>query len=109
VIEVGVDLSSDMMIIKISPASSLIQRFGRFLRFDERKGRIYIWFEEKLLNSGDYKVYNGELTRKTSNSIQVLLKALKEFSLTSKLRQRKQSIYFSEWAEALFARVFRYP
>lgn len=65
VIEAGVDISSDLMITEISPANSLIQRFGRFLRFGEKEGRIYIWFEEGLLNSGDYKVYDGELTKKT--------------------------------------------
>jgi len=65
VIEAGVDVSSDFMITEISPANSLIQRFGRFLRFGEKEGRIHIWFEERLLNSGDYKVYDGNLTRKT--------------------------------------------
>jgi CRISPR-associated endonuclease/helicase Cas3 len=37
VIEAGVDISSDLMITDISPANSLIQRFGRFLRFEEKK------------------------------------------------------------------------
>lgn len=65
VIEAGVDISSDLMITEISPANSLIQRCGRFLRFEEVEGRIYFWFEKDWLNSEDYKVYDGELTRKT--------------------------------------------
>jgi len=65
VIEAGVDISSDLMITDISPANSLIQRFGRFLRFEgEKEGRIHIWYEEEQINS-DYKVYDGELTTKT--------------------------------------------
>ena len=65
VIEAGVDISSNLMITDISPANSLIQRFGRFLRFEgEKEGRIHIWYEEGQINS-DYKVYDGELTTKT--------------------------------------------
>ncbi|MDK2795305.1 MAG: CRISPR-associated endonuclease/helicase Cas3 [Archaeoglobaceae archaeon] len=65
VIEAGVDLSSDLMITEISPANSMIQRFGRFLRFfDEKEGRIHVWFEEDF-NSEYYTVYDAELTKKT--------------------------------------------
>ncbi len=71
VIEAGVDISSDLLITEICPANSLIQRFGRFLRYDnENKGKIYIWYEidengELLRENDRYKVYDYELTKKT--------------------------------------------
>lgn len=78
VIEAGVDLSSNLLITDIAPASSLIQRFGRFLRYDEREGKIFVWFEE--MNGDIYKVYAKDLVEKTidwleknSNSINVHL------------------------------------
>ena len=71
VIEAGVDISSDLLITEICPANSLIQRFGRFLRYDnEGRGKIYIWYEVskdgKLLKENNkYKIYDYELTKKT--------------------------------------------
>jgi len=71
-IEAGVNVSSTLMISEIAPANSLIQRFGRFLRYNEIKGRAYIWFEvdEKGNVKCDekgrhYKVYDCSLVRKT--------------------------------------------
>ncbi|MDI9611033.1 MAG: CRISPR-associated helicase Cas3' [Archaeoglobales archaeon] len=62
-IEAGVDLSSNLLITDIAPASSLIQRFGRFLRYGEEKGKIFVWFEE--MNGDFYKVYSKDLVEKT--------------------------------------------
>ena len=45
VIEAGIDISSDLFVTEIAPANSLIQRLGRFLRFDERKGKVIVWYE----------------------------------------------------------------
>ena len=47
VIEAGVDISSDLFISDLAPASSLIQRLGRFLRYDEKEGKIYLWYEKE--------------------------------------------------------------
>ncbi len=69
VIEAGVDISSNLFITEIAPANSLIQRLGRFLRYDERVGRIIIWYEGKdgkiKAERNRYKVYDSVLTQKT--------------------------------------------
>ncbi|MEM3477386.1 MAG: CRISPR-associated helicase Cas3' [Archaeoglobaceae archaeon] len=65
VIEAGVDLSSNLLITDIAPASSLIQRLGRFLRYGEERGKIFVWFEE--MNGDFYKVYSKDLVERTLN------------------------------------------
>ena len=69
VIEAGVDISSDLFITEIAPANSLIQRLGRFLRYDEKAGRVIIWYEGKdgkiKAERNRYKVYDVTLTQKT--------------------------------------------
>ncbi|MEM2370719.1 MAG: CRISPR-associated helicase Cas3' [Candidatus Bathyarchaeia archaeon] len=65
VIEAGVDISSNLFISDLAPASSLIQRLGRFLRYDgEVEGRVHLWYEN---DKGErYKgVYDKELFNKT--------------------------------------------
>lgn len=66
-IEAGLDISSDLIICEIAPPISLIQRFGRFLRRNEKEGNAYIWYESDLLDSDEkyYKVYNKKLIEKT--------------------------------------------
>lgn len=69
-IEAGVDVSSDLIITEISPPISLVQRFGRFLRYNERFGKAFVWIEEDVLNdenSDSYKVYDKELVKRTLN------------------------------------------
>ena len=69
-VEAGIDISSDLIITEISPPLSLVQRFGRFLRFDEKTGKAFVWVEEDVLDEGDsdlYKVYDKELVRRTLN------------------------------------------
>ncbi len=69
-LEAGINISSDLIITEISPPLSLVQRFGRFLRFDEKFGKAFIWVEEDALNEVDsnlYKVYNKELVERTLN------------------------------------------
>lgn len=65
VIEAGVDISSDLFISDLAPASSLIQRLGRFLRYkEEKEGRVYLWYEDK--KGEKYKgIYNMDLFRRT--------------------------------------------
>ena len=69
VIEAGVDISSDLFITEIAPANSLIQRLGRFLRYDEKAGRVIIWYEGKdgkiKAERNRYKVYDVTLSQKT--------------------------------------------
>jgi len=67
-IEAGVDVSADLIITEVSPPISLVQRFGRFLRYDEKSGKAFVWVEEDALNdenSSLYKVYDKELIKKT--------------------------------------------
>mgnify|MGYP000660356690 CR=1 FL=1 len=67
VIEAGVDVSSDLFITEIAPPNSLIQRLGRFLRYDnEEEGRIYIWYEDLPREDQErYKVYDLDLVNRT--------------------------------------------
>ena len=66
-IEAGIDISSTLLITELAPLNSLIQRFGRFLRYGEKFGRAYIWYDDTLSNrdSGHYKVYQKSLCIKT--------------------------------------------
>lgn len=64
-VEAGLDFSSDLIISELCPANSLIQRFGRFLRKDEKKGKAIVWYEEGKEDGVRYKVYEGELVRRT--------------------------------------------
>jgi len=77
VIEAGVDISSNLFITELAPANSLIQRLGRFLRYEgERKGKIYIWYEVDDSNilkrdpDNKYKVYDWNLSNKTLIKLQ---------------------------------------
>jgi len=67
VIEVGVDISSNLFISEMAPASSLIQRLGRFLRKEgEKKGKVYLWIEDKKDKENMlYKVYDLDLVYET--------------------------------------------
>ncbi|MEO2117319.1 MAG: CRISPR-associated helicase Cas3' [Methanocaldococcus sp.] len=58
VIEAGVDISSDIMITEIAPPNSLIQRFGRVARYNEKEGKI-------IILKSDGKPYNKEKIEKT--------------------------------------------
>jgi len=71
-IEAGVDISSNLFITELAPANSLIQRLGRFLRYeDEKEGEVYIWYEAdekgelKKHSTTKYKVYDWKLTKRT--------------------------------------------
>jgi CRISPR-associated endonuclease/helicase Cas3 len=77
VIEAGIDISSNLMITEIAPINSLIQRIGRFLRYEgENNGDLLIWYEvdennelKKTYDKYDkyhkYKVYDYDLTKRT--------------------------------------------
>lgn len=70
-IEAGIDVSSNLFVTEIAPAGSLIQRLGRFLRYEgENEGEVHIWYEVdgngNLKSRGNkYKVYDWELTNRT--------------------------------------------
>ncbi|BBG27853.1 CRISPR-associated helicase Cas3' [Sulfuracidifex tepidarius] len=64
VIEVGVDMSSDVMITEQAPLPSIVQRVGRLLRRNEKEGgKLYIW------TSGDYAPYDKSEVDSTLNAL----------------------------------------
>jgi hypothetical protein len=64
VIEVGIDITSDIMHTEISSIDSFLQRIGRCARYQNEKGEIYVY---DVLNGGDskYLPYNETVTLKT--------------------------------------------
>jgi len=42
VIEAGVDISADIMVTEAAPINSLLQRFGRVARYEEKEAKIFI-------------------------------------------------------------------
>ncbi|MEM2178973.1 MAG: CRISPR-associated helicase Cas3' [Candidatus Methanomethylicaceae archaeon] len=82
-IEAGIDISSNLLITEIAPANSLIQRFGRFLRYEnEYNGNIYVWYEidkngELENENGKYKVYDWHLTYRTIEGLKELSDSMK--------------------------------
>lgn len=76
-VEAGVDISSDFIITELAPGSSLVQRFGRFLRRENEncvdpENCAYVWYEEDELEPSkrQYKVYDRALTEKTKNYLE---------------------------------------
>jgi len=78
VIEAGVDISSNLFITEIAPANSLIQRLGRFLRYEgEDRGEVHVWYEinengDMLCHENKYKVYDRDLTQRTIKRLEEL-------------------------------------
>jgi CRISPR-associated endonuclease/helicase Cas3 len=85
VVEAGVDISSNLLISELAPINSIVQRIGRFLRYEgEHEGEVLIWYEvddngdlkKSIIDSKDkYKVYSYDLTKRT---LEKLLSALEE-------------------------------
>ncbi len=64
-VEAGIDISSNLLITDLAPAHTLVQRFGRFLRYDgEKEGEAYIWRSDDVFGQR-YKVYDWELCKET--------------------------------------------
>ncbi len=64
VIEVGIDITSDIMHTEISSIDSFLQRIGRCARYQNEKGEVYVY---DVLNEGEnkYLPYDEEVTLKT--------------------------------------------
>jgi len=85
VVEAGVDISSNLLISELAPINSIVQRIGRFLRYEgEHEGEVLIWYEvddsgdlkKSIIDNKDkYKVYSYDLTKRT---LEKLLSALEE-------------------------------
>lgn len=67
-IEAGVSISSNLIISELAPANTLVQRFGRFLRYEgEVEGLAFVWFDDELNERENYKVYDARLCIETLN------------------------------------------
>ncbi len=71
VVEAGLDLSSNALITDLAPMCSIIQRFGRLLRYEgEREGVAYVWYESDLGRDRQlYKVYDRGLSAATLDAL----------------------------------------
>jgi len=67
VIEVGVNISSELMITEQAPITSIVQRVGRLLRYNEKEeGDLYIW------KSGNYYPYDEEEVNSTIRELEAM-------------------------------------
>lgn len=67
VIEVGVNISSEVMISEQAPITSIVQRVGRLLRYNEREeGDLYIW------KSGKYYPYDKDEVESTVKELEAM-------------------------------------
>lgn len=67
VIEVGVNISSELMITEQAPITSIVQRVGRLLRNNEKEeGGLYIW------KSGKYYPYDKDEVENTVRELEVM-------------------------------------
>jgi CRISPR-associated endonuclease/helicase Cas3 len=66
VIEVGIDISCEVMHTEISPINSLLQRVGRCARFKNENGEVYV-YDVKSGNNGskNYLPYEKNLCKNT--------------------------------------------
>ena len=78
VIEVGVNLSAEVLITEQAPITSIVQRAGRLLRCDsekDKRGELYIW------KSDNTEPYNKHEVINTISKLEELLKNNKNVSL----------------------------
>jgi CRISPR-associated endonuclease/helicase Cas3 len=73
VIEVGLDITCEVMHTEVAPASAILQRAGRCARFEGEKGDVYV-YQAPLNRKGErnYAPYLGEqatLSKKTWESL----------------------------------------
>ena len=83
VIEVGIDITSDIMHTEISAIDSFLQRIGRCARYRNQSGQIYVY---DVLNEGEnkYLPYNEKVTLKTFKA----LREIKGQVLTPEISQK---------------------
>ncbi len=96
VVEVGLDISADVLLSENAPMDSLIQRIGRVARYANEKGTIYVFktptalpYKEKLLEKSWEALEQYKGTILTHGSIKSLIEAgLSEYyeNLISKMK-----------------------
>ena len=71
VIEVGLNISCDTLHTEISPINSFLQRAGRCARFENEKGRIFIYdVKENRNGKKSYLPYEGTLCLDTTKELE---------------------------------------
>ena len=78
IVEVGLDISSDLMITEVSPINSFIQRIGRCARWGGN-GDVYI------TKPDEYLPYKKELCEKTWEELNKKNKGIIDFNLSQEL------------------------
>ncbi|BAJ50842.1 CRISPR-associated helicase Cas3 [Candidatus Caldarchaeum subterraneum] len=87
VVEAGVNISSELMITELAPASSLVQRAGRVARYDnEQEGMIVVVKAEPA-------PYSGETVEKT---YEVLRNALNDGGVSWRVPSPERGIGYSQ-------------
>lgn len=83
VIEVGLDISCDVMHTELSPVNSFLQRIGRCVRW-AGKGEIFVYD----IPGQNYKPYNNELCKSTLEKLKKIENQDIDFYLAQKLIQK---------------------
>ncbi|GBC69907.1 CRISPR-associated nuclease/helicase Cas3 [archaeon HR01] len=100
VVEAGVDMSSNLLITELAPANSLVQRFGRFLRYGEKDGMSYIWVDGSLnTDKGRYKVYDKTLCMRTLEYLEKNLEKIKMHIPTGENGYKRMLNYVYDYFE----------
>ncbi len=110
VVEAGVDISSDLLITEACPANSLVQRFGRFLRYEgEVEGEAHVWYsvddtEGLRVKNGKYGIYDAELVSKTIEGLEGIhnLHLPESYEKLLKIYDSNDFYYNREEIEGLF-------
>ncbi len=69
VIEVGLDITCDVMHLEISPINSFLQRIGRCARYEGENGKIFVYDVNKDGKIKPYLPYDEELCVRTLNKL----------------------------------------
>ncbi|MGJ7044768.1 CRISPR-associated helicase Cas3' [Thermoanaerobacterium thermosulfurigenes] len=69
VIEVGLDITCDVMHLEISPINSFLQRIGRCARYEGENGKIFVYDVNRDDKTKPYLPYDEELCVRTLNKL----------------------------------------
>ncbi|MGC8912007.1 MAG: CRISPR-associated helicase Cas3' [Nitrososphaeria archaeon] len=112
-IEAGIDISSNLFITELAPANSLVQRLGRFLRYEnENRGQVYIWYEldenGQLKNhKNKYKVYDFDLTTRTLEELKGYGRRESSNNFRCILTSSNMNFHIPEFYQNLLNNVYR--
>jgi len=105
VIEAGVNISAQILITDIAPASSLVQRAGRVARFEEEFGEITILLDKNSFNnfSDKYHVYSLDLTLNTLKILE------KENTVWWRIPRTKEGLGYQELIDRVYVHEKMFP